>query len=356
MSQNKTNFKLVNITLLCVIVFLVYQTGNLWLGIVGKVWQIIFPFLISFIIAYALYPFTLFLRRHKVPKKLSNFIALALVIGILAFIGIIVFPILTSELSSLFGGIITFIKEISLDYDLNLGPLQNSLSSAFNDIIGSLGKNVSNGAISIINGSLSVLSTALIAFSASIYFLFDMDAIRKRVKTILRKKSKKTFKYFKQIDHEMRSYLTGFIRIAFISVFEYGIAYAIIGHPSAFLLAILASVANLIPYFGGIINNTVAAITAFAISPSLFIKTLIAFGVLSALDGYVINPLVYGKTNQVHPIVVISAVFAGGILGGIFGIIVSLPVAIVAITTYKFYKEDIYEKIDSIKESRKEDA
>ncbi|MDD3341085.1 MAG: AI-2E family transporter [Bacilli bacterium] len=356
MNNEKTNFKLVNMALLCVIIYLIYKTGNLWLGIIGKAWQILFPFLIAFILAYALYPFTLFLRRHKFPKKLSNFIALALVVGLIAFIGIIVFPILTNELSSLFGGIITFIKEISLDYDLDLGPLQNSLSSAFKDIIGSVGKNVSNGAISFINGSLSVLSTALIAFSASVYFLFDMDAIRKRIKTVLRKKSKRTFTYFKKVDNEMKNYLSGFIRIAFISLFEYGIAYAIIGHPSAFLLAILASVANLIPYFGGIVNNTIAAITAFAISPSLFVKTLIAFAVLSGLDGYVINPLVYGKTNQVHPILVISAVFAGGILGGILGIIISLPVAIVLITTYKFYKEDIYEKIDSIKESKKEEV
>ena len=77
---------------------------------------------------------------------------------------------------------------------------------------------------------------------------------------------------------------------------------------------------------------------------------------MSALDGYVINPLVYGKTNKVHPIVVISAVFAGGILGGIFGIIASLPIAIIIMTTYKFYKDDLYEKIDSMKDRKKEES
>ena len=109
-------------------------------------------------------------------------------------------------------------------------------------------------------------------------------------------------------------------------------------------------VANLIPYFGGMINNTVAAITAFVISPNLFLKTLAAFVILSAVDGYVINPIVYGKTNKVHPIVVISSVFAGGIIFGVLGIIISLPLAIIIITTIKFYKEDIYEKIEDMKE------
>lgn len=352
MTKNKINFKLVNIALLFIILFLVYLTGNLWLGIFSKVWKICFPFLIGFVIAYALYPFTLFLRKHKIPKKVSNILAFLLVIGVFLFLILSFFPVLTSELSSLFGNIITFIKEISLDYDLDLGPLQTTLNNSFNDIISVAGKYVSDGAVNIINSSFSILSTGVIAASASVYFLFDMDSIRKHFRRIMKTKSKRTFRYFQTIDREMKNYLSGFFRIALISFFEYGIAYYLIGHPSALLLAALATVANLIPYFGGIVNNIIAAITAFAISPTLFFRTLIAFAVLSALDGYVINPLVYGKTNQLHPILVISAVFAGGILGGILGIIISLPVAIILITTYKYYKTDIYEKIDHFKESK----
>ena len=117
--------------------------------------------------------------------------------------------------------------------------------------------------------------------------------------------------------------------------------YLIIGHPDALMLGALAGVANLIPYFGGIITNIIAAITAFVISPELFIKTIIVFVVFSAIDGNVINPLVYGKTNQIHPLVVIISVFAGGILFGVIGIIISLPVAIILIATYKFFKDDI---------------
>ena len=41
--------------------------------------------------------------------------------------------------------------------------------------------------------------------------------------------------------------------------------------------------------------------------------------------------------------------FAGGIIGGFWGIVVALPVAIVLIATYKFFKEDINTKIDKIK-------
>ena len=152
----------------------------------------------------------------------------------------------------------------------------------------------------------------------------------------------------------MHNYLTGFVRIMIISVFEYTFAYTIIGHPNAILLGSLAMIANLIPYFGGIINNVVAAVTAFVISPTLFFRTIIVFVVLSMVDGYVINPIVYGKTNKVHPLVVIMSVFAGGILFGILGIIISLPLAIIIITTIQYFKDDVKDKIEDIKDSRLE--
>ena len=70
------------------------------------------------------------------------------------------------------------------------------------------------------------------------------------------------------------------------------------------------------------------------------------------IDGYIISPKVYGKTNKLHPLVNIFAVFAGGILAGFWGIVISLPIAIIIIATYKFFKEDINTKLVTIKDSK----
>ena len=352
MIKNKPDFKLINCALLVLIVFLVYRTGNLWLGCLATCKKIIVPFFLAFIVAYALYPFLQYLIRRKIPKSIAIIIIIALIVGIIAFLGITVIPLLFGQLSSLFNGIMAFIKEISMKYDINFGPIQDTLSNSFNEIIMSLGKYVSNGAINMIGISMEYLSIAFIAFAAAIYFLIDMDKIRASVKKYLRRKNKKTFRYVTAVDHEMKQYLTGFLRIMLITLVEYSLAYTIIGHPDALLLGFLAMVANLIPYFGGMIANIVAAVTAFVISPAMFIKTLIVFMVLSWLDGYLINPLVYGKTNKIHPLVGIFAVFAGGILFGVAGVIISLPLAIILITTYKFYWEDISDKIEDIKDKK----
>lgn len=354
MFKNKLNYKLLNFLLLTGIVFLMYETGKLWMGVTNKFLSIIGPFLFAFAVAYALYPFLRYLESKKIPKSIAMFIVIGLVLGVLAITIGLIAPLLFEQLSSLFNSIIAFLKELSLDYDINIGPLQANLSEAFNDIIKSLSKYISDGAMTAIGVSLNAISMIIVGFSAAIYFLIDMKRIREGIKKFLKLRSNKAYRYVQLLDHEMTNYFDGFFKIVLITLFEYTITFYIIGHPNALLLGFLAAVATLIPYFGGIITNCIACITAFVISPALFIRTIIAFFILSNLDGYVINPFVYGKTNSVHPIIVILSVFAGGILGGVVGIIVSLPVAILIITTLKYFKTDIADKWEDIKDSKEE--
>lgn len=354
MIKNKIDFKLINIAIITFIIFLLYQTGNLWLGIVGKIGSMLFPFFLAFVVAYALYPFLKFLMKHKVPKFLSVTIILFIIFGVVTILCVLVLPMLLDQVVNLLNSLITFIKEVSLENDLNLGDLQETLTSTFNDMIVSVGKYATDGATKFINVSIEYLGIALIAVSAAVYLLVDMDNIRKTFKKLLRRKSKRGYKYVSILDKEMKSYLTGFVKIMIITVFEYSIAYMIIGHPNAILLGFLAMIAGLVPYFGGIMVNIVASITAFVISPALFIRTVITFVILSAVDGYVISPLVYGKTNNIHPLIVIFSVFVGGKLFGILGIMISFPVTVIIIATIKFFKDDIADKIEDIKNNKAE--
>lgn len=353
MLKNKPDFKLINLALIILIIYLIHSTASLWIGVISKVWSIIMPFFFAFAVAYALHPIVKSLEERKIPKGLSIFLVIALILSVTIFIGCLIAPVFINQLTSLFNSILVFIKELSLDYDLNLGGIQNLLNDTFNSMISKIGSDVSNGAISLIGGSISVLSILFIGFSAMIYLLIDMDNIREWVKKVLKRKKEKSYLYVKTLDTEMKNYLSGFVKIIVISFFEYTLAFLVIGHPNALLLGILAAFANLIPYFGGIITNAIAAVTAFVINPMLFIRTLIVFLILSAVDGYLINPLVYGKTNKIHPLIVILSVFAGGILFGTFGVIISLPLAIIILATYKFYEEEISDKIEDIKEGKK---
>lgn len=353
MIKNKLDYKLVNIALIALIVYLIYKTSSVWVSVLGTVFNILFPFLIAFALAYAIYPFLSYMRSKNIPKWLGITIIIAILIGLASIVVYLITTIMWDQLSLLFNNIIAFISSLDAkDFDINISGLETSLNTYFSSILSKVGDYVSNGAINIVNASVDIVSKIFIVFASFIYFLIDMDKIRNEIKYFFKKKSSKTYNYVKSLDIQMKKYLSGLVEIIIITLVEYTLAYTIIGHPNAILLGFLAAVANLIPYFGGIMVNIVAFITAIVISPSLMIKTVITFALLSTIDGYVINPTVYGKTNDIHPLLTIVALFAGGILFGIMGVFISFPLTLIIVTTYKYYKGDINKKIEQIENKK----
>ena len=350
LSKNKLNYKLVNIALIALIVFLVYLTGNLWMGILGIIVKIFLPFLFAFAIAYAVYPFLEKMKKKGLPKWLGVTIIMLSIAALIALIIYLVSTVLLGQIGGLFSNIMAFVDSLkSSSSSIQIAGFETSLESILKEIFNTISSHVSNGAISFINVSLSYIANIFMIVAGFIYFLIDMDKIREDIKLFLRRKSKKTYNYVKTLDEEMRKYFFGLVQVIFITLIEYSLAYTIIGHPNALLLGFLAAVANLIPYFGGIAVNIIASITAFVVSPSLLIRTFICFFILSSVDSYVINPTVYGKTNSIHPLITIIALFAGGILFGILGVFISFPLTIIITTTIKYYKKDIKKELDTIK-------
>ncbi len=353
--REKVDYKLVNIALIALTIFLIYRTGNLWIDGVNKIIAILMPFLFAFALAYATYPLVEKLRSKGLPKGAAIALILFLLLALIVFTVYMITSVLVSQLSQLFSGITTFLDELSTqDWNINIEGLQATITDAFQNIIKDVTTYVSDGAINLIGSSIDMIGKGFFGMAAYVYFLIDMDKIRKEVKRFFRHRKKKTYHYVRDLDKGMRNYLSGLVQVMFISVIEYAFAYYIIGHPNAILLGFLAGIANMIPYFGGIACNCVAAITAFVVSPGLFVRTLITFFILSSVDSYVINPAVYGKTNNIHPLLTIFAMSAGGMIFGILGVFISFPVAIIMVTTYKFYRDDISDSIVKMKEIGKE--
>lgn len=347
--MRKVNYKMLNILIVLAIIYILFLMRNLWIGVFFKVLAVLKPFIAAFAIAYAIYPFLKWLQSKKIPKFVSILIILIAIALFIFFIVMSLVPIFTDQLVSLFNNIMKFVSEMGNKYDINIAPIQYNLSTIFNTISSNVSKYISDGAINFVNASISFISNAIIVVVSFVYFLIDMDKIRDNVDEFFSKKSKKTYKLIKDIDHETTSYFKGLFLTILVQFFEYTIVFYLVGHPNFLLLGILSSVSTLIPYFGGLIVNIIALIIASVVSPKLFIMTLIIAIILPNIDGYLISPKIYGKTNNISPLLSIFAVFAGGILGGFIGILIALPLTIILRTIYKSYKNDISKKIGNIK-------
>ena len=354
--KNKINYKLVNTLLIVAIICLIYMVKGLWLGILSKTVAVTLPFLVGFAVSYALYPYSKKLENCGLPKWLAIGILYFILIGFLIILGITVVPLLYDQTVLFLSNISAVITDISSKFEIDLGVLQKSISSLSTDVLKNIGTSISSGAISILNASISALASLVIIIATSAYFLWDMDKIRDWIKSKLKRKKKKVYEYIKTLDIAINNYFNGLLRTIIIQFIEYTFAFFIIGHPNYLVLSILAAVTTIIPYFGGIIINILAVIIAAVVSPKLLILTIIVCIICPNIDGYIIGPRVYGKTNQLPALVNIFAVFAGGVIAGFWGIVASLPIAITIITTYRFFERDINKTVTSMKEKKQEEA
>lgn len=352
MMENKINYKLVNILLIVLIICLLYLIKGLWLGLFAKIVAIILPFLIAFAVAYAIYPYCKKLVDYGLPKWLAMTIIYFIIFGFIIIMGITIFPLLYDQTVLFLSNISAVVTDISSKYEVDLGVLQQSITSISSDILKNIGTHISDGAINILNASINVVTNLIIIIAVSIYLLWDMDKIRNTIRKNLKKKKDRIYRYIKRLDIEINNYFIGLLKTMIIQFIEYTLVFALIGHPNYLILGILASVTTIIPYFGALLVNILAVIIASVVSTKLLILTALVCIICPNIDGYIIAPKVYGKTNQLPALINIFAVFAGGVLGGFWGIVISLPVTITLIATFKFFKEDINNKIGTIKERR----
>ena len=356
MFKDKMNFKLLNILMFAVIVYLIILTYGIWGTIIGKIMSIVMPFIIAFGIAFSFYPIVRKLRQKGLNNSLAVTIVAGSVLLILAILLLITLPLVYDQVVVLAQSISDVLKDFSNKFAVNLGDFQTTIDSVFDDLLKSIGKYVSDGTFNFVGQAVDFISNAVIILILSIYFLADMEKIRGKIKKLLlrNKKRKRLYEYICVLDRELGQYLNGLAIFIAVQFVEYTLLFYLIGHPNWLLLGVLASLTTVIPYFGGLITNIVAVILASVVSSKLFILTLIICLVFPNLDGYIISPRIYGKTNNINVMWTIFAVVAGGALFGIPGIMISLPAYIAINCTFNFFKEDIMDKVTARKDKDEE--
>ena len=178
-----------------------------------------------------------------------------------------------------------------------------------------------------------------------------MDKVREGVKKYFNERNKRTTNYLDKLDGELTKYIGGMGLNIILQGIEYTLAFLIIGHPNWLILGILSGISAIIPWFGGFLVAVISLLVSSVISTKMFLLTVLICIICPILDGNVIGPKVYGKTNSLHPLLVIFAVSAGGVIAGFWGIVLSLPVAIAIKTTYNFYEKDISKKVKSMRKA-----
>jgi predicted PurR-regulated permease PerM len=104
-----------------------------------------------------------------------------------------------------------------------------------------------------------------------------------------------------------------------------GLAYVVLGVPSALLLGLVAGIAEAIPLVGPILGAIPAVLAAATVSPELVLLVVGATALIQVVENNVLVPVVMRNSIGLSPIVVLLALLFGGALGGIMGALVAVP-------------------------------
>lgn len=109
-----------------------------------------------------------------------------------------------------------------------------------------------------------------------------------------------------------------------------GIAYTVLGVPSAILLGLIAALAEAVPIVGPLLGAIPAIIVAATVSPELALTVAGVYAILQFIEGNVLVPIVMRNTVGISPFLVILSVLAGAAAGGFVGALLAVPIAATA--------------------------
>jgi predicted PurR-regulated permease PerM len=151
-----------------------------------------------------------------------------------------------------------------------------------------------------------------------------------------------------QINVTWQQYIRGELVLFAIMATVITIALTVLGVPGAIFLGLLSGALELLPLVGPWLAGATGVSVAYFNGTNPFGVSQLAYAgfvaliyfVLRQLEDYLVIPHVLGRAVRLHPLVVLFAVASGGVIGGLFGLIVAVPVAasVKAIGIYVYTK------------------
>lgn len=302
---------------------------------------------LAFVIAYLFAPIVDFLERKGVRRTWSTFIPFAFG-GILAGVGLtLVLPLIIEQLQGLVERLPQYQQDLASritafeqKYSAYFHMGQLNLSNEISQWMVEKTADVSVALPSIVSQSFTIL---LLAPFFAFFMLQDGNTI---ARSLLSYVPNQLFEVTLNLRHQINDQLGGFIRARFLEAAIVGavvwIGLQILSFPFATVLSIFAAAMNLIPYVGPIIGAVPAVLIALVSveatsggtqGVTLFLVSAI-YLLAQLIDVVFVIPLVVAKIVDMHPVTVVVMIIAGAEIGGILGMMISVPVASAAKLTF----------------------
>jgi len=284
---------------------------------------------LALFIACGLDPVVSWLTRRGWPRWAAVVMVLVALVGVIGIFLATAIPPLTAQTTALAKEVPTYLHQLQ-DHNSELGKLNQKyqLQSKLTSLLSSKGSALIGGVLGAGELVLSTFSEILAVLVLTVYFLAGLPAIKLfAYKLVPHSRRPRVILITDQIIIKVGGYVLGnFITsvIAGLGTFIWMIGFGI---PYPVLLALLVAILDLVPVIGSTIGGAIVTLVALTVSLPAAIATLAFYIAYRLAEDYLIVPRIMGRTVEVPAVVSLVAVLVGGVLLGIVGALVAIPVA-----------------------------
>lgn len=298
------------------------------------------PVLVAVVFAYLLEgPVAGMVRRTPLPRLLSVVLVWAVAVTAMALGLIILVPLLSrqltqlvAEIPALIGNVQAYLMTLPDKYPTAVTPQQ------VEDIMLSAGEYVARFRSLVLSNSVVVgvgvlyAGIYLVLVPLLVFFMLkDKDKLKGWFRHFLPQDIALLRTVWTDVDRQLANYVRGkFVEILIVWAVSF-VAFTFIGLNYAVLLSALVGFSVLVPYLGALVATLPVAAVGYAQFGigSNFYAVLIAYGIIQALDGNVLVPLLFSEAVDLHPVAIIVAVLFFGGVWGFWGVFFAIPLATV---------------------------
>ncbi|MFC7649588.1 AI-2E family transporter [Streptosporangium lutulentum] len=295
---------------------------------------VVLPVAIALLLTALLFPITRRLKSRGMKPIYATWITMLIALAVLGGIGWFIGLRANDE----FPGLVDQVRDTSktIEQWLYTGPLhlqRSQITSWIDEIAKQITAQRNQITQTVLTGAtvaLEVLASLVLLVFVTFFFLKDGEQIWSWFLKGFGSAAPRVDRAGRAAWVTLSHYVQGTVAVAAVHGVIMGIVLAGMGVPLWAPLAVLIFMASFIPIVGIIIAGSVATLVTLGAKGPIY--ALIFLGILlveQQLENHVLQPLIVGRAVRFHPLAIILVLAVGGILAGIAGAVVAVPVAAV---------------------------
>ncbi|MDN3523505.1 AI-2E family transporter [Halomonas ramblicola] len=295
------------------------------------------PFLFALVIAFLLQGPVGWLERHRVPHLLAVILVTLGFVGIMLALAFILMPMIWNQLVGLvqeaprmFASGQQLLDVLQERYPQLVTPdqIQNWIDVAGREMT-QMGQRALTLSLASLGNVLTLIVYLILVPILVFFMLKDRDRLVDFTLSLLPQKRTLMTRIWQEMDDQIANYVRGkSLEIIIVGTVAF-FTFAYFGLPYSALLSVVVGLSVLVPYIGAAVTTLpVAAVAGFHFGMTdEFLYVLVAYGVLQALDGNVLSPILFSEAVNIHPVSIILAILFFGGIWGFWGVFFAIPLA-----------------------------